>query len=77
MVNKRGKNYSQSNIEKMLDLIEESHPCGIDEWDIIATTFNSHFGNGENRSGDDLRNKVKALKNVRKPTGDPSIPPNV
>ena len=77
MVNKRGKNYSQSNIEKMLDLIEESNPCGIDEWDQIASTFNSHFGNGENRSGDDLRNKFKALKNVRKPTGDPDIPPNV
>jgi hypothetical protein len=77
MVNKRGKNYSQSNIEKMLDLIEESNPCGIDEWDQIASTFNSHFGNGENRSGDDLRNKFKALKNVRKPTGDPDVPPNV
>ena len=77
MVNKRGRNYSQSNIEYMLELIEIAHPCGIDEWDIIASTFNTHFGNGENRSGDDLRNKFKALKNVRKPTGDPSIPPNV
>jgi hypothetical protein len=77
MVKKRGKNFSQSNIDKMLELIEESHPCGIDEWDLIAASFNSHFGNGENRSGEDLRNKFKALKNVRKPTGDPDIPPNV
>jgi hypothetical protein len=70
-------NVSQSNIDKMLELIEESHPCGIDEWDLIAASFNSHFGNGENRSGEDLRNKLKALKNVRKPSGDPDIPPNV
>jgi hypothetical protein len=61
----------------MLELIEEFHPRGIDEWDLIAASFNSHFGNGENRSGDDLRNKFKALKNVRKSTGDPNIPPNV
>jgi hypothetical protein len=46
MVKKRGKNFSQSNIDKMLELIEESHPCGIDEWDHIAASFNSHFGNG-------------------------------
>jgi hypothetical protein len=39
----------------MLELIEESHPCGIDEWDLIAASLNSRFGNGENRSGDDLR----------------------
>ena len=41
--------------------------------------YNVHFGGraGENRSSDDLRNKFKALKNVKKPTGDPTCPPDV
>ena len=57
----RGKTYSTSNVDYLLDLIEELLPCGIDEWTEVASRFNLHFGNGESRSGDDLRNKFKVF----------------
>ena len=42
----------------------------------IALLFNRSF-RGSEREGDDLKNKYKKLKNVKKPTGDPSCPPEV
>ena len=55
----RGKTYSTSNVDYLLDLVTELLPCGIDEWTDVASRFCIHFGNGENRSADDLRNKFK------------------
>jgi hypothetical protein len=51
MVKKRSPNFSQSNIDKMLELIEESHPCRIDEWDLI-TSLNSRLKNVRKAMGD-------------------------
>jgi hypothetical protein len=64
----RGKNYSAANTSYLLDLIEETEPCGGDEWNEISLKYNAYFGgrSGENRSGDDLKNKFKALKGVKK-----------
>lgn len=75
----RGRNYSAANTTYLLDLIEEVEPCGCDEWNEISLKYNANFGgrSGENRSGDDLKNKFKALKNAKKPTGDPTCPPDV
>lgn len=61
----------------MLDLNESSLPAGGDDWNGIATTYNSFFGNGGRRSSDELRNKFKSLRNVKKPTDDPTCPPDV
>ena len=55
----RGKSYSTSNVDYLLDLIAELLPCGIDEWTEVASRYCLHFGNGESRTGDDLRNKFK------------------
>ena len=54
----RGKNYFAANSSYLLDLNEEAEPCGIDEWNVISSKCNVHFGgrSGENRSGEDLRN---------------------
>ena len=73
---KRGRSYSTANTTYLLDLIEEIEPCGAEEWNSVASRYNAHFG-GESRSGDDLKNKFKTLKGVKKPTGDPSCPPEV
>ena len=75
----RGRNYSAANTQYLLDLIEEIEPCGSDEWTEISLKYNAHFGgrSGENRSGEDLKNKFKALKAMKKPTDDPSCPPAV
>ena len=70
---KRGRSYTNANTNYLLDLIEAAEPCGADEWNSIASSYNSHF-NGESRSGEDLKNKFKALKNVKKPTGAKSFP---
>lgn len=57
----RGKSYSSSNVDYLLDLIAELLPCGSDEWSELASRFCLHFGNGQSRSGDDLRNKFKVV----------------
>ena len=69
---KRGRSYSTANTTYLLDLIESSEPCGADEWNSVAFRYNAQF-NGESRSGDDLKNKFKSLKNVKKPTGSTSF----
>ena len=45
----------------------------------ISLKCNAHFGGprGESRTGEDLKNKFKALKGVKKPTADISCPPEV
>ncbi len=73
----RGVNYSTAHVFKLLELAGNSLPLGIDEWDLIATTFNLYFGAASSRSGDDLKNKFKSLKNSKKPTGDPECPPEI
>lgn len=62
-----------------MDRIEENLPCGADEWNEISLEYNSYFGgkSGENRTAEDLKNKFKALKTTKKPTGDPTCPPAV
>ena len=69
----RGKNYSDANLTFLLDKVQYSLPCGADEWTEISLEYNAFFGGKESRSGEDLRNKFKALKSTKKPTGDPTF----
>ena len=73
----RGKNYSDANLNYLLDIVEENLPCESDEWNEISLQYNAYFGGKESRSGEDLKNKFKALKATKKPTGDPKCPPAV
>ena len=66
---KRGRSYTTANTTYLLDLIESTEPCGAEEWNSVASRYNAYF-NGEIRSGEDLKNKFKSLKNVKKPTGE-------
>lgn len=62
----RGKNYSQAAVRSLLDIVDERLPVGGDEWAQIAEIYNARTN--ETREGEDLRNKFKALRSVKKPT---------
>ena len=63
----RGKNYSSAAVRSLLDIVEERLPVGGDEWSQVANAYNECTN--EAREGEDLKNKFKALRNVKKPTG--------
>ncbi len=74
----RGQTFNAESVTRLLDLSEEILPAGPNEWNQLAAAFN--FNRPPlivGRDEDSLRNKFKALKNVRKPTGDPTCPPDV
>jgi hypothetical protein len=75
---KRGKNFSPTEVKLLLDLIEEKLPLGSQEYEtLIEPEYNKAVSPDRSRSAEDLRNKFKKLRNVKKPTGDPSCPEEV
>ena len=60
---------------------EQRLPFGNDEWEELALDFNRTMRIfnplAQGRDGNSLKAKFKSLKNVRKPTGDPTCPPMV
>ena len=68
----RGPKYTATEIDYLLDLVESKLPTGGDEWAAIALIFNREI-RSSNREGDDLKNKLKSLKNKKKPSGDPDL----
>ena len=76
--NIRGKSYSDYETNLMLDIVEEILPHGQEMWVRCAESYQSRVETGyEVRDADSLRAKFKALRLVKKPTGDPHCPPNV
>ena len=73
----RGTAYSTAHTCKLLELAENHLPLGMDEWEIVASHFNAYFGHNSSRTGEELRNKFKTLKNSKKPTGNPNCPPEI
>ena len=67
----------------LLGIVETKLPRGIEEWNAVSTEYNISrlqlpaLSGRPERDADSCKTKFKSLKNVRKPTGDPSIPPNV
>ena len=73
-----GRNYSSDEVEVLLEVVERILPLGSNCWDRVACEFNIARPRGtDERDGDSLKRKFKALYGVRKPTGDPTIPPQV
>ena len=73
---RQGKsNYSGTEIEHMLDILEEILPIGTDEWQAVEDQHN--IDGVYNRTALNLRKKLYALKNKKMPTGDPNCPPAV
>jgi hypothetical protein len=62
----------------MLDIVEEILPHGQEMWNRVAEAYQSRVEPGyEVRDAELLRTKFKALRLVKKPTGDPVCPPKV
>lgn len=62
----------------LLDVVKDILPRGGNEWTLFVNQYNSKRQTWmAERDDDQIKNKYKALKNVKKPTGDPKIPPLV
>lgn len=72
-------NFSEADIEVLLQAVEDHEPIGNNEWARVASIFNT-YAMLENRPQRDItaiRGKFDRLANTKKPTGDPSCPPAV
>ena len=76
----KGKHWKDAEENRLLDYVADILPRGMYEWEKVAKEYNGTKSAGTmERDVDSCRNKFQALKNVKKPTGDPTteIPPNV
>lgn len=79
MARGQAKTYSTVELQTLFSLMDEILPFGQHEWERLAFEFNRQMnallGNhAVARDYESLRNKFKALKNSKKPTGDPTCP---
>jgi hypothetical protein len=66
----RGSAFSNAETEILLSLVEKHLPFGGDAWEKVGDEFRAkHTNSTVVRDTESLRNKYKALKNHRKPTG--------
>ena len=70
----RGLGYTDSELEALLDIVEEVLPRSPNEWEAISRR---HIENFPGRTQDSIRRKFNSLANHKKPTGDPNCPPTV
>ncbi|EGZ10215.1 hypothetical protein PHYSODRAFT_401812, partial [Phytophthora sojae] len=62
----------------MLGLVEQILPFGSNQWNAVQLQYNTGLPNGFGaRDADSIKRKFYALKNTRKPTGDPNCPADV
>ena len=59
-----------------MDLIEEIHPIGMDEWSLLERRHLASYPD-RNRTKESLRRKFQSLYLTKKRTGDPTCPPEV
>ncbi|KAG2867112.1 hypothetical protein PC119_g1740 [Phytophthora cactorum] len=66
----KGKNFRATETD-----LEDRLPFGSEQWVGLASAYNDQLPSGwPARDGDSLKQKFMALKNKRKPTGDPDCP---
>lgn len=73
------QNYSDEDLNKLLDIIEEVEPIGSNHWAEVQERYNDYAVDKFRaiRDQDALRNKYDKMVNVKKPTGSASCPPLV
>lgn len=81
---KKGKrarvpNYSDKDVTRLLDLVEETLPIGSNDRTVVAQGYAMYVARTGRppRELESLRMKFDKLANTKKPTGDPSCPPLV
>ena len=72
----KGPTYQFSEVDALLDILQDRLPASSDEWDGVTEVYNKQHP-GRERDKDSLRRKFNSLHNKKVPTGDPSIPPQV
>ena len=75
-------NWLNEEIDLLLIEVEKVLPRGGNEWERVSNNYNvsrllGTLRSRPERDSDACKTKYKSLKNVRKSTGDPTIPPNV
>ena len=74
----RGKGWTDPEVHRMLDLAEYSLPLGSNDWERVQSEYHQDLPAGwGKRDVDTIKRKFKALRNIRKPTGDPDCPETV
>ena len=75
---KKGVNFTRAESLNFLELVDEADkfPLCITAWDEIAEKHSESYPLTE-RDGEGLCRKFNALANIKMPTGDPRIPPEV
>ncbi|PXF45932.1 hypothetical protein BWQ96_04293 [Gracilariopsis chorda] len=72
----RGNGFSKTEVDSLLDVLEEHLPIGAMEWDKVARIHSSRFPSTQ-RNADSLKRKFSSLHRQTGPTGDPTIPQEV
>lgn len=72
----RGRGFTTTEVESLLEVIEEVLPIGQNEWDTVLHQHQSRYPDYD-RTRDSIKRKFASLYNSKKPTGDPTCPPTV
>ena len=79
--NNKDKHWKDQEVTELLVISQNNLSIGSNEWEAVAYTYNSirplKLPWCPERVADAGNTKFKALKNTRKPTGDPTCPPLV
>ena len=73
---RRGVSFAKTELDYLLDVLEEILPIGPMEWEIVETKHNAIFEEKQ-RTKETLKRKFQNLYLTRIPTGDPTCPPHV
>ncbi|KAF1772662.1 hypothetical protein GQ600_26125 [Phytophthora cactorum] len=69
----RGRGWSAPDTLYMLGPVKQILPFGSNQWNAVQLQYNTRLPNGfSTRDAESIKRKFYALKNTRKPTGDPS-----
>lgn len=72
----RGKSFTTSELESLLEIIEDILPVGPNEWEAVLARHVTRYPDME-RTKESIKRKFSSLYNAKKPTGDPTCPPTV
>ena len=62
----------------LLNIVAEILPLGGDQWELVASRYKATIPPScVARDAESLKSKFKTLRLVKKPTGDPTCPPEV
>jgi hypothetical protein len=72
----RGVNFTDYEMQQMLDLIDVKKPVHTNDWESIGRLHAQKFPD-KHRTGNAIKRKFMVLYLTKTPPGDPSCPPNV